>query len=78
MVLTIEPGYYEKDHFGIRIENSYEVVAAAPLASQAQNFITFSPLTYVPIQKNLIVRELLTNRHVCFPHLTHKYIQINT
>lgn len=67
MVLTIEPGYYETGRFGIRIENCYEVVrvAAKSLASGADNFLTFAPLTLVPIQKSLIQRELLQQKHVC-------------
>lgn len=66
MVLTIEPGYYAEGRFGVRIENCYEVVRvpAKNLASGADNFLTFVPLTLVPIQKSLIVRELLQQKHV--------------
>lgn len=68
MVVTIEPGYYETEKFGIRIENCYELVAvnSDSLPSQATNFITFAPLTFVPIQKNLIIKKLLEPKHVSF------------
>uniref|UniRef100_A0A915D649 Xaa-Pro aminopeptidase n=1 Tax=Ditylenchus dipsaci TaxID=166011 RepID=A0A915D649_9BILA len=67
MVLTIEPGYYEEGNFGIRIENCYEVISASnktALPSGADNYLTFSPLTLVPIQKNLIIKDLLEPRHI--------------
>ena len=64
MVVTIEPGYYEPNNFGIRIENCYELVEAKGLPSGATNFLAFAPLTLVPIQKNLIIREQLEQKHV--------------
>jgi len=63
-VLTIEPGYYEEGKFGIRIENCYELVEAKGLPSGATNFLAFAPLTLVPIQKDLIVRDQLEQKHV--------------
>ncbi|KAI1723199.1 metallopeptidase family m24 domain-containing protein [Ditylenchus destructor] len=64
MVLTIEPGYYEEGRFGIRIENCYELVSAGPLPSGAKDYLTFSPLTLVPIQKSLIMKDLLEPKHI--------------
>ncbi|CAK5112256.1 unnamed protein product [Meloidogyne enterolobii] len=63
-VVTIEPGYYEENNFGIRIENCYEIVEAKNLQSGSKNFLEFEVLTFVPIQKNLIVRELLAQKHI--------------
>uniref|UniRef100_A0A1I8BRX5 AMP_N domain-containing protein n=1 Tax=Meloidogyne hapla TaxID=6305 RepID=A0A1I8BRX5_MELHA len=63
-VVTIEPGYYEENNFGIRIENCYEIVEAKNLKSGYKNFLEFEVLTFVPIQKNLIVRELLEQKHI--------------
>ena len=65
-VITIEPGYYEEGKFGIRIENCYEIVKAEKLPSTADNYLTFEPLTLVPIQQNLIQRDLLQQKHVSF------------
>lgn len=39
-MLTIEPGFYAKEKYGIRIENCYETVEAVVM-SKAQNFLTF-------------------------------------
>jgi len=64
MVVTIEPGYYETDNFGIRIENAFEVVEKKELESKATNFVTFRSLTWVPYQKSLIVKELLSDKEI--------------
>lgn len=63
MILTIEPGYYLPGKWGIRIENCYEVVASK-VPSGAQNFLTFAPLTLVPIQTSIINKTLLSNAEV--------------
>ncbi|OON14407.1 Creatinase, partial [Opisthorchis viverrini] len=69
MVLTIEPGYYLENQFGIRLENVVVVVPAAPLpvqytvpptAASDVEWLTFSPITVVPFQRKLIIRSMLT------------------
>jgi len=52
MILSNEPGFYKKDHFGIRIENLV-------YAKKNKNKLTFENLTLAPIEKNLINYELL-------------------
>ena len=52
MVLSNEPGYYEKNKFGIRIENLIYV-------NGNENKMSFENLTMAPIEKDLIVRENL-------------------
>ncbi|CAD5209001.1 unnamed protein product [Bursaphelenchus xylophilus] len=82
-VLTIEPGYYETDAFGIRIENCYEIVEATNLESGAKNFLAFASLTWVPIQKTLINKDLLTTEELSWLNeyhnkcleITGKYLQ---
>lgn len=58
MVLSIEPGYYEADCFGIRIENLFEVVEGT------DGFMGFSNLTWCPIQKDMLILEHLTRAEI--------------
>ncbi len=53
MILSNEPGYYKKDHFGIRIENLVYV-------EKKNRKLFFKNLTMVPIEKDLINFNLLT------------------
>jgi Xaa-Pro aminopeptidase len=54
MILSNEPGFYKKGHFGIRIENLV-------YAKKSKNKIFFENLTLAPIEKNLINYKLLNN-----------------
>ncbi len=53
MILSNEPGYYEKDKFGIRIENLVYV-------KKVNRKLVFKNLTMAPIEKDLINFKLLT------------------
>ena len=52
MILSNEPGYYKKDHFGIRIENLI-------YTKKLGNRLVFQNLTLAPIEKDLINYKLL-------------------
>ncbi|MDA7562287.1 aminopeptidase P family protein [Candidatus Pelagibacter sp.] len=52
MILSNEPGYYKKNHFGIRIENLVYI-------KKLKNKLFFNNLTLAPIEKNLINYKLL-------------------
>ena len=54
MILSNEPGFYKKDHFGIRIENLVFV-------KKLENKILFENLTLAPIEKELINYKLLSS-----------------
>jgi Xaa-Pro aminopeptidase len=60
MVLSNEPGYYKPDHYGIRIENLQAVVEAFEIGGASAKMLGFEPLTLVPIDKRLIVMDMLT------------------
>jgi Xaa-Pro aminopeptidase len=74
MVLSNEPGYYEDGNFGIRIENLLEISYVKPEyneegaeeedTSPDKKFLKFSKLTMIPIQKNLIVVDLMTDEEL--------------
>ena len=55
MIVSNEPGYYEKNKFGIRIENLIYV-------KKLNNKIFFENLTLAPIDKDLINFDLLTKK----------------
>jgi len=59
MILSNEPGYYREGAFGIRIENLIVVTPCGPLpgADPERSFLEFETLTYVPIDRRLIVLE---------------------
>jgi len=54
MILSNEPGYYKKNHFGIRIENLVHV-------KQLRNKLFFENLTLAPLEKDLINYRLLNS-----------------
>ena len=58
MVTSIEPGYYEDDEYGIRLENLYKVCPCTQPG--CQHMLCFEPLTLVPFDVRLIIREMLT------------------
>jgi len=55
MIISNEPGYYEKNNFGIRIENLIYV-------KKKKNKKVFENLTMAPIEKELIDIKLLNNK----------------
>ena len=55
MILSNEPGYYERGKFGIRIENLI-------YANKIKNKLIFKNLTLAPIEKDLINFKLLTKQ----------------
>ncbi len=65
MILSNEPGYYREGAFGIRIENLL-VVRAAPALPGGDNhraMLTWQTLSFAPIDRRLIVPEMLEPAH---------------
>ncbi len=60
MVMSIEPGYYRENAFGIRIENLYYVAED----ETAPKFFKFVPLTLAPIDLRMINEYLLTDGEI--------------
>ena len=60
MILSNEPGYYKEGAYGIRIENLQYVTEAAPIAGGERPMLGFETLTLAPIDRRLIVAEMLT------------------
>ena len=55
MVVSNEPGYYKKGHYGIRIENLVFI-------KNFKNKLFFENLTLAPIEKDLINFKILTRK----------------
>ncbi len=61
MILSNEPGYYLEGAFGIRIENLITVrKGEAPEGGDARDWLEFETLTLAPIDRRLVLPELLT------------------
>lgn len=59
MMLSNEPGYYKAGEYGIRIENLV-LVEPRQIAGADRDMLGFETLTLCPIERTLIVPELLT------------------
>jgi len=60
MILSNEPGYYKTGAYGIRIENLVLVIGAAAVPGAEKPLYAFETLTLAPIDRRLIVAEMLT------------------
>lgn len=64
---NLEPGYYEKDQFGIRIEDIVQIVPAKVENDfNGRGALTFKTVTMCPIHTKLINKNLLTEKEVNF------------
>lgn len=60
MMLSNEPGYYKAGEYGIRIENLV-LVESREIAGADRDMLGFETLTLCPIERTLIVADLLTD-----------------
>jgi Xaa-Pro aminopeptidase len=60
MIVSNEPGYYKEGAYGIRIENLQFVTEAEPVPGGERPMHGFETLTLAPIDRRLIVVEMLT------------------
>ncbi|QIG54063.1 aminopeptidase P family protein [Altererythrobacter sp. BO-6] len=65
MILSNEPGYYKQGHFGIRIENLV-LVEPREIKGAEGNFLGFECLTFVPIDRTLVDKSLLTEAEIAW------------
>jgi Xaa-Pro aminopeptidase len=76
MVISNEPGYYQPNAFGVRIENLL-VVVEKPLLGQfgGKAFAGFERLTQIPIQHALINHSLLDAVEIDWINTYHSEIE---
>ena len=60
MIVSNEPGFYKEGEYGIRIENLQYVTEPAPIAGGERSMLGFQALTLAPIDRRLIVVEMLS------------------
>ncbi|MEM6747340.1 MAG: aminopeptidase P family protein [Pseudomonadota bacterium] len=60
MICSNEPGYYKEGAYGIRIENLVLVTEAQPIDGGERPMMAFENLTMAPLERELIVTDLLT------------------
>ena len=61
MILSNEPGYYREGQFGIRLENLIILrKGAVPEGGDARDWLEFETLTLAPIDRRLILVEMLS------------------
>lgn len=65
MILSNEPGYYKGGEYGIRIENLVLTVKRE-IAGGEGEWLGFEPLTFVPIDRTLVERSLLTEDEIAW------------
>lgn len=63
MILSNEPGYYREGAFGIRIENLIvaQIAPNIPTGDDHRKMLQWQTLTFAPIDRRLIVVDMLTN-----------------
>lgn len=69
MILSIEPGYYEAEKYGIRIENLFEIV------EEEDGFLAFRSLTLAPIQTDMLQVEQLTGQERAWLNSYHAHVR---
>ncbi|XP_001599945.1 xaa-Pro aminopeptidase ApepP [Nasonia vitripennis] len=72
MFLSNEPGYYEDEKFGIRLENIEMVVKAETKYTRLnREYLTFETVTLVPIQTTLLNISMLTEEEIQYINKYH-------
>ena len=72
MTITDEPGVYETDEVGIRIENELECVDAG--TNQYGHWLKFEPLTLVPISTEPVIVDELTRDQINWLNAYHTHV----
>ncbi|MEA1618937.1 aminopeptidase P family protein [Erythrobacter sp. T5W1-R] len=74
MILSNEPGYYKQGAFGIRIENLV-LVEEREIAGAEGRWLGFETLTFVPIDRTLIEKSLLTADEIAWLDAYHAKVR---
>lgn len=72
MIFSVEPGVYEDGKYGVRTENLVYVEDAD--TSKYGDFFRLEPLTYAPIDKDAIDKDMLTAEEISWLNDYHKAV----
>ena len=73
MILSNEPGFYKENAFGIRLENL--LVVQQCTQPGLTHMLCFSPLTLVPFDKRILMKELLIEKEVNWLNAYHQNVR---
>lgn len=74
MILSNEPGYYKPDAFGIRIENLV-LTEERQIEGAEGRYLGFETLTFVPLDRKLIDKSLLTDSEIAWVDSYHEKVR---
>ncbi|WP_086606579.1 aminopeptidase P family protein [Erythrobacter donghaensis] len=74
MILSNEPGYYKPNAFGIRIENLV-LTEERQIAGMEGRWLGFETLTFVPLDRKLIDKALLTAEEIAWVDAYHAKVR---
>lgn len=77
MFLSNEPGYYKKDEYGIRIESLILVEEDGKNKATDRLMMAFNTVSYAPIDKNLIVTDMLSDEELDWLNDYHQHVYDN-
>jgi Xaa-Pro aminopeptidase len=75
MIISNEPGYYKEGAYGIRIENLVLVTEAAKPAGGDRDMLGFETLTLAPIDRRLVVAEMLEGEELAWLDAYHARVR---
>lgn len=76
MIVSNEPGYYEDNKFGIRIENLAVIHEAKTEFNFAgKTYMCLKPLTVVPIETKLMDKSIMTEAEVAWVNQYHAVVR---
>ena len=75
MIISNEPGYYKEGAYGIRIENLVLVSEPEKVAGGEREMMGFETLTLAPIDRRLVVPELLSAQELAWLDAYHARVR---
>jgi Xaa-Pro aminopeptidase len=75
MIMSIEPGYYKENEYGLRVENLALVVKDESRSKKDFSFYAFETLTLCPIDFRLVKKDLLTAEEIRWLNSYHRKVR---